>query len=344
MIFYLDEEVNWKHGRSDIDMQVKKEMEKIQAKYFSPNTLGKVTLIYPKGRPEGDFRTFGVLKKFPIELTSPDGVWRYSKSRPRIKNGQREYDDHHRFVTWKTFYTEKDIEFVWFLEYKSSAVRSGRIVIENLEEEAKKQIEVMSSDADIKYMIMGKTSPIAKDKTLIKQAADIFGVKDVERRSIDEVRLDLYNTILDGQKRKDRFINFEKFEELTEGNQKRKAAFVARRAIQDGIVGYKDRAMWLKEGREYAEKLMGLKSDEIEDRNEVFIQEVINNPNIKSRLFAAMGEDESYNLDDLRELDRPTLMRMANDRGLTTTNSDKKEDLLKKLCEDMELEYQPKSA
>jgi hypothetical protein len=35
---------------------------------------------------------------------------------------------------------------------------------------------------------------------------------------------------------------------------------------------------------------------------------------------------------------------MANDRGLTTTNSDKKEDLLKKLCEDMELEYQPKSA
>ena len=348
MIFYLDKHVEWnKRSGSELEQQIRSEMEKIEAEYFSDKSLGYVKVIYPKGEPDPDHRVFGILKKYPVSLKSADGAWRYSKSRPRVeKSGQLTYDDHHLMVTHKTVLTKKDIELVWFLKYKSPAVRSKKIYLENLEEEAKEEVLQLSDDADIRYMLFGNGSPIAKDSKLLSDVASIFGVKDVDKIGLNQIKVALFEKLVEGNKRKDRFVNFAKFEELTEGTQKRKAAFLTRGAIADGIVGYRDRAWWLKEGREFVEKLLDIRPVDVEYRAELLIEEVIKNANIRSRLFSAIGEDETMTLEDLRLLDRPVLMRLAGDKGIgdKMSNTIKKEEIIELLCDKMKIEYKPKSA
>jgi len=343
MIYYFDQEVNWQHPKTDIDKKVRDEINKIKDQYFSENSLKQVKLVYPKGAPEKVHRVFGVLKKFAIELQSSDGVWRYSRAR---KDNKGEYKDHHVFVTHSTLYHEKDIEFIWFLKNKAYAVASGKLYIENLEEEAKQEVDTLSSDADIKYMLMGKHSPISQNEKLVREVAEIFGVPDVEKIGSNQVKLNLYNTILEGEKMQDSFTNFENFEAMTEGNSKRKAAFHARRSINDNLVGYnnRDRAWYVKEGSKFTEKLVSIRPQDVPDRKEIFIQEIVNNPNIRSRLFMAIGEEEGTTIEELRELDRHTLLKKAGDLGFKTSNQDKKEELVKKICQKLDIEYKPESA
>jgi hypothetical protein len=347
MIFYLDKLVDWNRrtGLSELERQVKEEIEQIRSEFFSENSPQLVRLIYPKGAAEKVHHVHGVLRKFPIDLLSPDGVWRYSKSRPKmLKSGKLDYGDRHLFVLHTNKFSEKDIELIWYLKNKASSLKNGKVYIENLEAEAKQQVEEMSTEADIRYMIMGNTSPVAKNEKLIKEAAEIFGVKDVDKMKINQIKMSLYDKIVEGEKAKDRFANFNKFEEIVEGNVKRKAAFITRRAINDSIVGYRDRAWWIKEGREYVEKLINIRPVDVEQRVELLIEEVINNPNIRSRLFAVMGESENTTVEELWELDRPTLMRHAKDRGLPTSTKSTKTELVEMLCKDMEIEFKPESA
>lgn len=346
MIFYFDTPVDWnKRNGSELEQKVRGEIEQIRSDYFSEKSQKQVRLIYPKGAPEEVHNVHGVLKKFPIDLLSPDGAWRYTASRPGFqKNGKPKYSDRHMFIFHSNVYKEKDIELVWYLMNKAAAVKSGKVYIENLEQEAKQEVDEMATEADIRYMIMGKTSPISKNEKLIREAAEIFGVKDVEKIGINQVKKALYDTILDGEEVGDRFVNFNKFEEIVEGNVKRKAAFVARRAVNDGIVGYKDRAWWIKEGREYVEKLMSIRPVDVENRVELLIDEIIDNPNLRARLFSAMGETENTTAEELWELDRPTLMRQAKDLGIETSTKSTKEYLVKGICKDMGIEFKPESA
>lgn len=347
MLYYLDTEVDWRKnsGLNDLEKEVKEGIRQIQATYFSTNSFGEVKLVWPKGKPEEVHRVFGVRKKYPIELKSPDGMWRYTKSRAKFRNGRQDYDDHHLFVTHNTTFHERDLELLWYLINKSAPLKTKEIYIENLEEEATHEAEVRSTDADIRFMIYSHKSPISTDEKQIRQVAEIFGIKDIDKMGIMQVKNKLYDELVAGEKGKDRFINFNKFEELTEGNNKRKAAFVARRAISDGIVGYRNRAWYLKEGREYAEKLFDIPAKEVEDRNVLFIEEMVNNPNIRSRVYDYMGEDEGVTADELWELDRWTLIRKCEDKGIEGIgHKSNKEDSVRALCEKMGIEFKPKQS
>lgn len=336
MIYYLDKEVDWNKKSlppGSIEKQVKEEIEKIRSLYFGDKSTGVVKLIYPKGKPkEGEPPWLAALKRFMIDLKSPDGVWRYSKGR-RHRNGT--WPDHHLEVTYNTMYKEEDIELLWFLLQHSSAMKGKYVYIEDLEAEAKEEIKEMATDAYIAYMLTDKRSPIFSNETLIKQVAEIFGVRDVDKKGINQLRLELYDCVLEGEQMGDRFANYDKFEEMTSGSIRRKAAFNARRSINDGIVGYKDRAWWLKEGREFTEKLLPLSSDEVQDRDEAFVDAVVNDRNIRARLYLVIGEEELQTADDLRDLDRPALFKMCKDRK----GNDNKEALVKKLCEQMGIDY-----
>ena len=231
MIYYNDEPVNWnrKTGLSEIDRMVADEITVIRNKYFADNTMQRVKVLYPRGIPEEAHRVFAVFKKIPVPLRSADGMWRYSPVRATKGKYGMEYPEAHAFLMYEQLYTAKDIEFLWFLMNRCSML-NRLIFIEDKEADAKKEIEQLSTDADIRYMLLGN-SPIAKDAELIKQVASVFGVKDIEKRSLAEVKLDLFNTVVEGEKNKDAFCNYKKFEELTMGSQKRKAAFYARQSI-----------------------------------------------------------------------------------------------------------------
>ena len=354
MIYNMDREIDWKKrtGLTEIEKEVKDQIEEIRTAYFGEDTMGVVKLIYPRGEPErgenGELlKVFGVMKKFPIELKSADGAWRYSPSRPIRTSKGLDFPESHKFVTFRTPFREKDIEFVWFLIHHSSFLNNKHLYIEDLEKEAQKEIEEIASVADIQHAIAGKTSPIANDETLLREVAEVFGLKDVNKKKIGQIKTELLNEIIEGQKRNDRFINYEKFEELTQGNTKRKAAYVARKAIEDGMVKYKmtDHSWYIVYGRDMAEKLITIKAGDTDDRNEVLINEVVSNINIRSRLYDAVGEVETYYADDLRQMDKSTLQTKASlmkDVELKTT--DTKEDIIKKICEATDIKYTPKSA
>lgn len=341
MIYYNDNPVNWNRtsGLSEIERLVKEEILQLKNKYFSDNTMQRVRVIYPHGKPEQKFRVFGVLKLLPIPLKSADGLWRYSAS----LKGANGYADSHKFVTYSSVYSEKDIEFLWFLMNRCSMLNK-LIFVEDLEAEAKKEVESLASDADIRYMIMGN-SPIAKDEYLIRQVSEIFGVRDVSKKGINQVKKELYDALVDGEKAGDKFVNYAKFEELTQADVKRKAAFYAKASINDGTVGYKDRAWYLMSGREYSEKLMTINAKDAAYREQLFVDEIVNNPSIRSRLFQAIGQEEYSTPDEFRQIDRQSLLQKCKSLGIKTSPTDKAEELVEKLCGHYGINYtQPQSA
>lgn len=340
MIYHLDVPILWnkKEKLTDEEQNVRDEITAIRNKYFGTKNMGKVCILYPKGKPKPKDNGFTIMKIFPIPLTSADGTWRYSSSK---KNSKGDYVDSHVYVKNSTVYREKDIEFIWFLLNRSS-VMNKYIFVEDKEGDAKKENEKMATDAYIRYMLMDKRSPVAKDEKTIKQVSEIFGVENVDKRGIEELKKDLYLMLVKGQENGDKFCNFDKFDEFVGGEIKRKAAFYARQSINDGTVGYKEYAWYLMAGREFDEKLCGIERKEAAFKEQAFIDEVVNNANVRSRLFKVIGQEEYRTCAELWDLDRPVLQRKAKDELGIFDPKLKAEDLVKKLCEHYGIEFTPK--
>lgn len=340
MIYYNDEPVIWSGTKelTDLAKSVRDEITQIKNKFFGTKNMGKVVLLYPKGKPKEKDNGFTIMKIFPIPLTSSDGMWRYSSSK---KNNKGEYVDSHVYIKNAQSFTEKNLEFIWFLLNRSS-VLNKYIFVEDKEGEAKKENEKMATDAYIRYMLMDKRSPVANDKKTIEQVAEIFGVPNVEKRGIEELKKDLYTMLVKGQENNDKFCNYDKFDEFVGGEIKRKAAFYARQSINDGTVGYKDYAWHLMAGREFDEKLCSIDRKEASFKEQAFIDTVVNNASVRSRLFKAIGQEEYRTCAELWDLDRPVLQRKAKDELGIFDPKLKAEDLVKKLCEHYGIEFTPK--
>ena len=153
----------------------------------------------------------------------------------------------------------------------------------------------------------------------------------------------MYDEIVEGEANGDPYCNYTHFNVLTKGEKVRKAAHLARVAISDKYVSYKpsDRAWYIMDGKAEGEKLLGLKnSKEAEHKEEIFIDQVVNNNNIQSRLFSAMGESIDETCEDLRQLDHNTLKLRWKDFSGKHENK-KKEELVELLCEKLDIEYTP---
>lgn len=148
--------------------------------------------------------------------------------------------------------------------------------------------------------------------------------------------------LVKGQENGDKFCNYDKFDEFVGGEVKRKAAFYARQSINDGTVGYKDRAWYIMAGREFDEKLCGIDTKMAAFKEQAFIDEVVNNANVRSRLFKVIGQEEYRTCAELWDLDRPVLQRKAKDELGIFDPKLKAEDLVKKLCEHYGIEFTPK--
>lgn len=342
MLYYNDEPVLWnkKQGLTEIEKKVREEIEGsdgIRQKYFGGNTSGKVRLLYPKGAVKNE-SMMGMErpKLYPIPLNSPDGQWRWTKA----KKSKKGYVDSHKYITHSTVLKEKEVEFLWFLEQHSSAL--GRVIfIEDLEAKAKEEVEEMGADAALTFMLMNEYSPIFKNNKLIREVAEIFNVTGVSEMKENQTRIALYNAIKEGEG-KDSFINFKTFDSFVNGTEARDIAHSVRVAITDKLVGYnmKDRAWYIMSGKEYSEKLMGIKAGDATLRDELLIKEVINNVNVKERLFSALGITTEDTLEGLRELDANTLKGKLRDITGEWKNI-KKEEVVELICKELKIEYVP---
>lgn len=334
MIYYLDKEVIWnkKTGLNEVEQQVRGEIEAIREKYFGNNKLGYAKVIYPKGKIEEAHRVFGVERKYPLFYTSDDGTWIFAERKVTNRSGNLDYGPRHRLFRYQTMLRENEIELLWFLIHKSSAF-NRKLFIEDLEAKAKSVVEEMSVDADLKYLIMGKTSPISKDIDTIKKVAEIFGLRDIEKKGESQLKVELYDTILAGEKRNDPNINYKRFEQLTNSDFRRKAAYLAKRAINDKIVVYKDGAWFYNDNGTADERLVELKRNEIEMRDHVFVDKVVNDANVRARLFAILHEEEDYSRADLMNLGLSTLRAMVKELGGKVGQNETKDTLADRICE-----------
>lgn len=338
MIYKNDVLIVWDGKRQEEytpdEARVRAEILEIRNKYFADNTLKKVCLLYPNGKPkQEDGGGFAVLKMFPIPLNSADGQWRWTAN-TKTKKG---YTDSHRYVKHSTILHPRDIEFVWFLMNRSS-VLNRYIVIEDLEADARTEITSMSTDADIIYMLTSPRSPIAKDEKLVRELADIFNIKDADKIGLYSVKSKLLAALKEGNQNGDKFTNYEKFDEFVEGSNVREAAFITRTAIASKEVGYKDRAWWIMSGTSYEEQLMKVNAKDAAYKEQVLIDEVVKNSNIRDRLYSALGVEQGVTIDKLRELDRNSLRRKLKELTGKDHNVTK-EELIAAICKEHEIEY-----
>jgi len=337
MIYKGNVLIEWnKNGEKTQDeVKVANEITWILNKYFADETNRRVRILYPRGEVKEVDNWFTVPKKFPIPLKSADGTWRYTSSLRTDKG----FTEHHKYVKHGDILTEKDIEFIWFLKNRS-VLLGKKVFIEDLEGEAAKEVNQMALDADIKFMLMSDRSPISKNEKLIRDIAEIFGIPKVSEKKFNQLKIDIYDAIVEGEEMNDRFVNYNTFDKLASGEEKRKAAFVARRAISDGHVKYRatDRSWWIASGNELIEKLITIDKGDVGDREEKFINAVIDDPNTKSRVFDLMGEQEVITLENLRELSRNVLQNKYKDFTGEFINK-KKEEIIEELCKHYKIDY-----
>lgn len=340
MIYYGGKLLDLKAEKlTRMEKEVSDEITEIRNIHFGGTGKGRIILRYPNGERKEKDDGFTVLKMFQIPLNSSDGMWRYSEAK-MLPTGK--YADHgHLGIKDRHVFREKDVEFIWFLLNRSS-VLNKYVFIEDLEKDAKGENEEMASDAYIRFMLMDRHSPIYSNHKLIRETAEVFGLRDIERLGNEEVKKALYGLVVEGEEMKDKFVNFDKFDELVKGEVKRKAAYYARASINDGTVGYKDRAWHLMAGREYDEKLCTISLKEAAFKEQAFIEEVVGNANVRSRLFSAIGQEEITTALDLWDLTLPVLKSKLKDETSEYDVKHNKEDVVKKLCEVYEIEFSPK--
>ncbi|GAG02354.1 unnamed protein product, partial [marine sediment metagenome] len=272
------------------------EITEIKNKYFGSKTHKLVRINYPKGvftvSADGAFE---VPKLFPIRLYSTDGQWRWSKARMsrKTKTNPSGFVDHHLNIRHQHVLQSTDIELLWFLLNKSSDLNK-RIHIEDLEGEALDKVVEMASDVDIRFMLMGN-SPIAKDEKLIRQVADVFGVRDADKMQLNQLKIALYDKVKKGQESKDKFVNYDKFNEITQGDKVRKLAYLTKTSVNDKLVRYNitERAWFIMSRQSFEEKLLDIKPSEAADAVQVLIAEVIRDSNVRNRLLTALGQEEA---------------------------------------------------
>ena len=341
MIYKNDVLVDWRNPKNEIEKEVREQIIAIQNKYFSDKGVGYVNLLYPKGAQKEKDNGWTQIKKFQIPLKSFDGQWRYTQSvRSMSRKNNNGYADHHKPVINETKLTKKDIELIWFLKFKS-AVMNRHLFFEDLEEDARKEIDAESRSLHVEYMIKSPYSPISKDENMLRELAHAFGVQDSEKIGLYQLKKELYDTVVEGEQYGDGFVNFENFDNLVNGEKARKAAFIARKAIYDNVVGYKSNAWWLMSGRNYEEKLVTVPAGQANDREQVFVQAVVEDGSVRSRLFNAVGEEEDLTLDDLRELDLNSLRQRVKGFTGEFPKKGKKEELIAELCKEYDLKYTP---
>lgn len=347
MIYYQNEFVDWKNGKTELAKEVRVQIENLRLQYFAKDKMGFVSIMYPGGvRKQNISGFYEMPRTYALELRGGDyGDWRYTPRMPaRDKNGNLRFTYHHEYMREARMLTDKDVEFLWFLIYKSPAVRAGDIVVIDPENEASKEAEAIAKDIDLKFWLYGRGSHVATNQKLVRSIAKAFGMDDVDKLGFNQVKNQLFKIVDAGEKSRDVYVNGSLFEKLIDSAGSLKIANVIREGIgEKNIVYNKSNTSWFfDDGSDDKPLLLKLKPSDISSKDMALVNEAIENARLKNKILAYMGFSEFSSADELREMDRHALMRMCKDRDIETGIKDNAEILVQKLCEKMDIPYTPK--
>ena len=100
---------------------------------------------------------------------------------------------------------QKDFELIFYLRHVSSVVKNREIVEFNEEEETDKKLTMFDGDTELKFHIRSTLNPekgMNGNDTPLRTIAAAWGVMNAEEGSINKISLDLYNLVMESEKKK----------------------------------------------------------------------------------------------------------------------------------------------
>lgn len=100
---------------------------------------------------------------------------------------------------------EKDYELIFFLRHVSSSIKRGEIVEFNEEKEAEKKMTTFVGDSELKYNIAVTLNPkrnMEGNEIPLRTIAASWNVKNAEDGNLDKVSMDLYDAVMESEKKK----------------------------------------------------------------------------------------------------------------------------------------------
>lgn len=343
MLYYNGELLDWQKGESEIEIDVRMKMNDLDNKFFGKNAPGYAIIRYPRGTPrKNESGYYEPSKPYILDHKSFDGMMVYTKHKKvKGKDGEEVYLDKYTVIKDGYRIQAHDKEFLFFVLHYSSSYRAKRIYVEDYEAQAEQANKAMSEDIDIRYTLFSKQSPVSKDRELIKKVAIILGVENAERKGFEQLKNNIYSMVSEGEKNKNRFVNYEKFDKLVNGERARRVSYIVRSAINDGTLKFNPKTYkWcFASGSEFGEELFSVKVQDLQFKEELLVEAAMNDGALKGAIFSGLGREDYESDNELREYDRKVLMNMGNRYGLTFATKDTKEEIVKKLCEHLNIVY-----
>jgi len=115
--------------------------------------------------------------------------WRYCPIMPRKRNGEFEYPREHKRIWYnKQVFSldEKDMDRIYYLLYKCPEFKRY-YSLDDKKVEAAEKVKVKLREAKIYGIFYGENSVLFKDEKKLKEVSKAWNIKDVERKSKDEL-------------------------------------------------------------------------------------------------------------------------------------------------------------
>jgi hypothetical protein len=338
MIYYLDELVNWKNPKTDIEKGVKSAIEEIREKYFGDNKPNVVKLLNIRAEPiVNGSGYYEPTKQFPIRFINKTGEWRYTKVMPKVDKNGTTFISYYELMSYMKYLYETDIEYIYYLLTHCESIISGRITVVDDEAIATATVASMSSDLELRYQLYAPSSPIANDKSLLGDIAITFGIKDVDSIGINQLKNRIYDVVTNGDSQNHRFINTKSFMELIGNEEKRRVAKVIHNSVKTGDLVYSNKDYgwhFVEGGRVNPEIILSVAGRDSSSAIQYLINECASNEKIRKDIYGYLGLKSGISADQFRSLNILTLREKCKKDEVQISNivNKSKEELVEALC------------
>lgn len=263
--------------------------------------------------------------------------WRVVESHPTIVKGIQVFPGGNRINISDTAVfnreTPSDVDKAIFLMFISQhgVSYSNMIYHEDRKAEAKKYVQSKAQMSAVNYYLYDDDSPL--DEESIRTLALSLGISkaDDEKFSIDQVKMEIENTISRGEQTGDRYMNYKAFKEhVNLGDHVIMLANI-QRLYDNNVVMFDDVHcdFWLmdEEGKKM-ERFYKISSQDIYRKDKLLMQWLKVNPVYQETLYSRLGikntEKEKPTEEYLAGLDWNTLRFIAKKRKIPSYGKDRK--------------------
>lgn len=344
MIYFLQDVVNWKSPKTDVEKEIAKGIADFRVKYYGEDTPKVVKLLDPRGKKITNVSGYYEPPKiFPIELIGGvQGDYRYTDRMPmKDKEGNPQFSDSRRHIKHILELKEDEIELAYFLVTYNNQIRNGRISILDDEVEATKIVAKEAENLGLRFYLFDPHSPIATNTDTLRSIAVTFGIPDVKIIGINQLKNRIFTAVLNGDNTKDRFVNTEMFMLLVDDDEKRGIAKIIYDAIdnKDLVYSNKDFAWHFSEGGEMGEVIFNVPGKDSAVSVQTLINACINKKELRKTVFGFLGK-ANVELALIRANNIKVLRAKCVEKEIKHNNNTPKEDLVKALCEKDGIEYE----